>query len=90
MGFVFPIHGMTFPIPVKKFIKKLDLKSTKYIFGVATRGGSQHRAFIEIEKILKKRGKSLNSYFTLNMASNDPKFKGWQPATSEKNSKIRI
>ena len=88
VGFVFPIHGMTVPIPVKKFTKKLDLKSTKYIFTIAARAGSQHRAFIEIEKILKKRGKSLNSYFTLNMASNDPKFKGWQPATSEKIAKL--
>jgi hypothetical protein len=51
---------------------------------VTTRTGTQHKAFIEIEKILKKRDKSLNSYFTLNMASNDPKFKGWQPATNEK------
>lgn len=65
VGFVFPIHGMTIPIPVKKFIKKLDLKSTKCIFAIATRAGTQHRAFIEIENILNKRGKGLVSYFTL-------------------------
>jgi ferredoxin len=88
VGFVFPIHGMIVPIPVKKFIKKLDLRSTRYIFGVATRAGTQHRAFIEIEKILKKRGKSLDSYFTLNMASNDPKFKDWHPAANEKVAKL--
>jgi len=88
VGFVFPIHGMTIPIPVKKFIKKLDLKSTKYIFAIATRAGSQHIAFMEIDNILKKTGKSLNSYFTRNMASNDPKFKDYRPATKEEIAKL--
>lgn len=27
VGFVFPIHGMTIPIPVKTFLKKLTLQS---------------------------------------------------------------
>jgi len=68
--FVFPIYLKAIPVPVKKFIKKLDLKSAKYIFALATRSGSPHRAFIDIEKILKKRGKRLYSYFTLNMGNN--------------------
>jgi len=70
VGFVFPIYLTTIPVPVKDFIKKLDLKSTKYIFALATRGGSPHRAFIDVEKILKKRGRSLDAYFTLNMGNN--------------------
>lgn len=90
VGFIFPIHGMTVPIPVKKFIKKLDLKSTKYIFAIATRDSTKHRAFTEIDKILKKSGKSLISYFTLNMASNDPKFEDWHPPTKEKIAKLEF
>jgi len=70
IGFVFPIYLTAIPVPVKDFIKKLDLKSTKYIFALATRVGSPHRAFIDIEKILKKRGRSLDAYFTLNMGNN--------------------
>jgi ferredoxin len=70
VGFVFPIYATMIPVPVKNFLKKLDLKSTKYIFAIATRAGSQHRAFIDIEKILKKRGRSPDSYFTLNMGAN--------------------
>ena len=35
--FVFPIYLKAIPVPVKKFIKKLDLKSAKYIFALATR-----------------------------------------------------
>lgn len=83
VGFVFPIHGMTVPIPVKKFIKKLDLRSAGYIFGVATRGGTKHRAFTEIEKILRTKVKNFDSYFTLNMISNDPKLKTWHQVTEE-------
>jgi len=40
------------------------------MFAIATRAGSPHRAFIDIEKILKKRGKHLDAYFTLNMGNN--------------------
>ncbi len=83
VGFVFPIHLAMAPAPVMEFLKKLDLKSAEYIFAVATRAGSQHRAFIDLENILKKKGKSFDSYFTLNMASNDPKFEDWHPATAE-------
>ncbi|MHB9094068.1 MAG: EFR1 family ferrodoxin [Eubacteriales bacterium] len=84
VGFVFPIHLMTIPWNVKSVIKKLDVKSAKYIFAVVTRIGSPcSTAFTKIEKILKKKGKSLDSYLILNMASNDPKFKDWHSATEE-------
>ena len=57
-GFAFPVHRMTIPIPVKKFLKKLDLKSASYIFAIATRAGTQHIAFSEIDDILKKKAKA--------------------------------
>lgn len=50
VGFVFPIYLTTIPVPVKNFIKKLDLKSTTYIFATATRAGSPHRKNIEEER----------------------------------------
>lgn len=88
VGFVFPIHLAMAPAAVIEFLKKLDLRSAEYIFTVATRAGSQHRAFIDLENILKKKGKSLDSYFSLNMPSNDPKFEGWEPATDEEIRKL--
>lgn len=88
VGFVFPIHRMTIPIPVKKFLKKLNLNSASYIFAVATRAGTQHIAFSEIDNVLEKSGRSLNSYFTLNMACNDPREKNWRPATDEEIAKL--
>jgi ferredoxin len=88
VGFVFPLHGMTIPIPVKAFLKKLNLASADYIFALATRGGTKCFAFSKIDDLLKKKGKSLDSYFVLNMASNDPKFKEWHPATTEEMAKL--
>jgi len=83
IGIVFPIHLAMAPAPVMEFLNKLDLKSSEYIFAIATRAGSPHRAFIDLDKILKKKGKSLDSFFTLNMPSNDPKFEDWHQVTTE-------
>jgi formate hydrogenlyase subunit 6/NADH:ubiquinone oxidoreductase subunit I/flavodoxin len=83
VGFVFPVHGLTIPIPVKMFLKKLNLTSADYVFAVATRGGTKCFALNKIDDLLKKKGKSLGSFFVLNMASNQPKFKGYCPATTE-------
>ncbi len=72
VGFIFPIYLTTLPIPVKRFLEKLKLNSTKYIFTVATRKGTFYTADIHIEQILQKKGKSLDSFFILNMANNSP------------------
>jgi flavodoxin len=63
VGIVFPIHLAMAPAPVMEFLKKFDLKSSNYIFAIATRAGSPHRAFIDLDKILKKKDKSLDSFF---------------------------
>jgi ferredoxin len=88
IGFIFPIHLAMAPAPVIEFVKKMDLKSAEYIFAIATRAGSQHRAFIDLENALKKKGKTLDSFFSLNMPSNDPKFEGWKPATEDEIKKM--
>lgn len=88
VGFVFPIHGITIPIPMKQFVRKLDLESAEYIFAVATRGGTKHNAFVVIEKALRRSGRSLGSTFTLDMADNNPKFKDWHQATKEEIERI--
>ena len=88
VGFVFPLHGMTVPIPVKKFIEKVNLKSSKYNFAIVTRGGTKCFAFKKIDKILKRKGKCLDSYFYLNMVSNDPKFEVYDIPTNETIAKM--
>ncbi len=88
VGFIFPIHLAMAPAPVIEFVKKMDLKSAEYIFTIVTRAGSQHRAFIDLENILKKKGKTLDSYFSLNLPSNDPKFEGWKPTPEKEIRKL--
>ncbi len=87
VGFVFPVHLASLPIPVKQFIRKLDLSSARYVFAAATRTGTQHGAFFAIDKLLKKKGRELDASFTLNMPSNDPKF-NYKPLTAEATAKL--
>jgi ferredoxin len=72
VGFVFPVYFTSIPAPMREFIEKLDLTSAKYIFMVATRIGTFTIAQNLLKKILKKKGKKLDSYIFLNMASNSP------------------
>ena len=72
VGFIFPCHGYTIPIPVKRFIEKLEFKKTRYIFAVATRGGTEFTGFDLICKILKHKNKKLSSAFIIDMPCSDP------------------
>lgn len=71
IGFVFPVHALTIPIAVKKFIQKLDLKQTEYLFVIATRQGTVFHGFEKIDQLLKKKHRRLNSQFILEMYGND-------------------
>ncbi|MFW9969105.1 MAG: EFR1 family ferrodoxin [Candidatus Odinarchaeota archaeon] len=83
IGFVFPCHGLTIPIPVKKFLKRLNLNSSKYIFAIVTRGGSVFHGFSALNKILNKQGKQLNASFIIDMWMNDPKLKFFSVPSTE-------
>lgn len=69
VGFVFPQYGGTIPKVVAKFVQKLDPRSAKYIFAIVTRGGTPCRAFADVDQLLEKRGRRLDSYFVLTMPS---------------------
>lgn len=90
IGLIFPCHGLTIPIPVKRFLDMLDLTATEYIFAVATRGGTIFRGFSTINKALKKQGKKINSSFTITMESNDPKLKTFIVPSEEKMKEIEL
>lgn len=66
VGLVFPIHNLTTPILVKRFLQRVDMRSARYIFAVATRLCSD-KVFLNIDKILGKQGKSLDAYFSVEM-----------------------
>lgn len=71
VGLIFPVHALTIPTAVKRFLKKADLSSAEYIFAIATRGGTIFMGFNKIDKLLKKKNKRLNSRFILNMCHNE-------------------
>ncbi len=72
VGFVFPIYFTTIPTPMREFISKLDFGCAEYIFMVATRIGTFTIADKLLNSLLKKKGKKLDSYLIVNMASNSP------------------
>ncbi len=77
VGIVFPVHALTIPVVVKRFIKKTDFSSADYIFAVATRFGSVFRGFETINKLLRKKHKKLSSRLVLNMGNNEGRHKGY-------------
>lgn len=84
VGFVFPVHALTIPIAVKKFLKKTDMKSAEYVFAIATRYGTVFRGFKKIDQLLKKKNKHLDSHFVLNMCNNESRHKGYKvPSESD-------
>jgi ferredoxin/flavodoxin len=72
IGIVFPIYLASMPIPVYRFLTKVDMDSARYVFAAATRIGTFHIADINIMKLLRRKGTSLNAFFSLNMAGNSP------------------
>lgn len=68
-GLLFPLYATRMPAMVKKFVTKIDFSSAGYIFAVTTRGGTDCRAFAEIDRLLKKRGRRLDSFFVIDMPS---------------------
>lgn len=83
IGIVFPVHALTIPIAVKRFLKKADMESAEYIFAVATRGGTIFRGFEKIDKLLKRKNKHLDSHFILNMYMNDPREKEYKSPSED-------
>ncbi len=80
VGFVFPLHVLTIPVPVQEFFRRLALGPAGYIFAIATRGGTPGLA---MDRVLKSRGRGFDTRFFLNMPYNDPNKKGFRPATPE-------
>lgn len=78
LGIVFPLQGPTFPVAVKFLLERIDLSGVKYIFAVATRGGTTCRIREEIDAILKRQGRCLDAHFIITVFNNDPKFKSGQ------------
>jgi formate hydrogenlyase subunit 6/NADH:ubiquinone oxidoreductase subunit I len=79
VGFVFPVHVLTIPIAVKRFLKKADFSSSEYLFAIATRGATIFKGFDTIDRILNKKNKHLDSHFIITMCNNEaPRREGYK------------
>jgi ferredoxin/flavodoxin len=84
VGLIFPLYATTTPKIVDRFIKKLDPRDVRYLFAVATRGGTVCNAFIQIDKLLRPKGRQLDAYFILNMPGcSDPLMEDFPVKMSE-------
>lgn len=63
VGVVYPVYYGGLPLPIKEFFEKADFSGVKYLYAVATYGGSIAAADAQIAKILKKRNLSLDASF---------------------------
>ncbi|MBN1877033.1 MAG: EFR1 family ferrodoxin [Anaerolineae bacterium] len=66
VGLVFPIHNLTLPLLVRRFLQQADFKSATYMFAISTRLCSD-KVFSDIDKLLAKQGKSLDATFSVEM-----------------------
>lgn len=71
IGIVFPVHALTIPIAVKKFLRRIDLSEAEYIFAIANRHGTVFHGFKKIDRLLRKKWKRLNAQFIIDMYNND-------------------
>ena len=83
VGLVFPIQGMTAPVPVRILMRKADFSSAEYVFAVATRGGSKCFALDYVAKQLKRKGQQLDAGFILTMGANDPKLESFEEISDD-------
>lgn len=85
VGFVFPVNYCGVPFILSEFIPRVSLSHVPYIFAVATAGGIGRYALLQLDKMLKKNGSSLQAGWLVRMVDNYIPYGG---APDEKTQKI--
>lgn len=72
LGFVFPIYWWGMPQLVEEFITKMNIKvkPDSYVYGVSTFGLEPHNGLKDLEKVLSKKGITLQASFEVKMVDN--------------------
>jgi len=63
VGIVFPIYAWGAPRTVEEFIENLDLQAARYVFAIATCGGTAANTLPRLKKALRKKGGRLDAAF---------------------------
>ncbi len=69
VGFVFPIHALTVPWPIRTFLEKASFGSASFIFAVSTRECFS-KVFDDIDHLLQQQGKTIDASFSIEMPQN--------------------
>ena len=69
VGFVFPQYASTMPKVVHDVLRHFDPEPARYLFAIATRGGTDCFAFHELDALLAQKSRRLDAYFVLTMPS---------------------
>jgi len=70
VGFVFPLYFCGIPDIARRFVDRVDLSKTDYVFAVVTRGLTSGVVFSLIDGLLARKQKKLASAFYLTMPDN--------------------
>ena len=65
VGILFPIYAWGPPRTVDEFLQNLDLSDAKYVFAVASCGGTWGNTLRRIRKTLRRKGSDLNAGFAV-------------------------
>jgi len=78
---VFPVHALTMPIVVRKFLRKLRFKQLSYFAVIATRHGMVSTLHTEMHSLARRRGGQLSLFRYVNMPNNDCRGLNYAPPT---------
>jgi ferredoxin len=70
LGLIFPVHGFSIPRCVETFLAGLDLSKYAYLFSVTTKGGSPELSFKDLNRVLRKKKRALDAFFSIEMPNN--------------------
>jgi ferredoxin len=70
IGFIFPVHFQDAPHIVRELLKHIKITGDPYIFAIATAGGEFGKTFRNINEILDKQNRKLDSEFSMVFPSN--------------------
>jgi ferredoxin len=69
-GLVFPVYIWGVPAPVIRFVEKLSLPESSYVFATAVNGGQVSNTLVQLAKILARKGVRLSAGYQVKMPSN--------------------
>ncbi len=72
IGFIFPTHDRSLPIPMQQLLERLTISKTSYLFAVTTYVQDSSYVFQQLKKCLKASKKQLQVEASIVMPDNNP------------------